>query len=507
MSRQLLFSKLIEICLIVVLVSLGICLYTYKLTSVSVTYDEGFSYLGNGEYLVKNFRWDRPYILLHPPLSYYLHGWSSLVFPVTNMEQRLYIARLSMLPIYILFAAAIYLVIRRFFGRYAGFAGLVLYLFNPEILSHSRLITPDHLLAFFIFTTFFSFIAYLRKNSFWRFLVISTNLGFALLSKYNGLLLVPLLIFLGTFYVVKQKASLRNIFTGLIGMFIIAILMLHVGYLFKETGRLPETFVSPLMQQITNLPITKPLLTVIFPRAYLEGADFQMFESSKGVWWGYFKGEYYPSGLWYFYPAVFTIKTPLPLLILIVLAAGLLLVNKIGKQSNLSVMIMFSVLWFFVYMMFFNKLIIGLRYLLMVYPLLIVFVVPLFTLRHKRWVLNYTYRIVLIILLIWYVLGTVKIAPFYLAYANETIGGPKNLWKYVADSSLDWNQDQIFFQQYRNLHPEIKDINPHQPTKGKIAVNVNDMSLYHFYEYIWLRNLQVEPVDYVGYTWLIFDIK
>ena len=232
-----------------------------------------------------------------------------------------------------------------------------------------------------------------------------------------------------------------------------------------------------------------------------------MYESSKGYWWGYFNGNYYQSGLWYFFPAVFTIKTPIPLIIFILIFLILTILKKVKSRSFIAILISVSIAWFFLYFMFLNKLIIGLRYLLMVFPLFILLISPVFNFSPKNKFINYCYKFLIILLLGWYVWGIVSIRPFYLAFANETIGGPKNLWRYVADSSLDWNQDQNFFNEYKIKHPELTAINPINPVAGKIAMNVNHMSLYYFYQTQWLRDLHKDPIDEIGYTWLIFQVS
>ena len=47
----------------------------------------------------------------------------------------------------------------------------------------------------------------------------------------------------------------------------------------------------------------------------------------------------------------------------------------------------------------------------------------------------------MLIVLVWYGFNTVKIYPSFLAYFNESVGGPANGYKYVTDSNLDWGQD------------------------------------------------------------------
>jgi len=45
------------------------------------------------------------------------------------------------------------------------------------------------------------------------------------------------------------------------------------------------------------------------------------------------------------------------------------------------------------------------------------------------------------IILIWYLIETIVIAPHFIAYFNEFVGGAKNGYKYAVDSNLDWGQD------------------------------------------------------------------
>jgi len=41
----------------------------------------------------------------------------------------------------------------------------------------------------------------------------------------------------------------------------------------------------------------------------------------------------------------------------------------------------------------------------------------------------------------WYSLSSLMVFPYFLTYFNEIVGGPKNGYKYVVDSNLDWGQD------------------------------------------------------------------
>jgi hypothetical protein len=53
-----------------------------------------------------------------------------------------------------------------------------------------------------------------------------------------------------------------------------------------------------------------------------------------------------------------------------------------------------------------------------------------------------------VLLGVWYALGTALLSPHYLAYFNELVGGPANGYKYLVDSNLDWGQDLKHLKQY-----------------------------------------------------------
>ena len=48
---------------------------------------------------------------------------------------------------------------------------------------------------------------------------------------------------------------------------------------------------------------------------------------------------------------------------------------------------------------------------------------------------------VVVALLIWHAVESIRIAPDYLAYFNALDGGPTQAYKHLVDSSLDWGQD------------------------------------------------------------------
>lgn len=151
-------------------------------------------------------------------------------------------------------------------------------------------------------------------------------------------------------------------------------------------------------------------------------------------------------------------------------------------------------------MSFFNRIDIGIRYLLMVYPLLIVLVSGVYPIIERNLRLN----IAFLLLLGWYVVESMLIYPHYFAYFNELSGGPKYGYKYLSDSNLDWGQDNDAAKLYIAKHPGII-VNPEYPTTGMVIVNATTYAIGFGDDY-WLKMLNKEPVDNVNYSWIIFNI-
>ncbi len=78
---------------------------------------------------------------------------------------------------------------------------------------------------------------------------------------------------------------------------------------------------------------------------------------------------------------------------------------------------------------------IGHRHLLPIYPFLILFAAQGALVPWAR------VRLAVGGLVLWYVAGTILVHPHEIAYFNETVGGARNGWKVLVDSSLDWGQD------------------------------------------------------------------
>ncbi|PYV01569.1 MAG: hypothetical protein DMG10_17265, partial [Acidobacteria bacterium] len=178
---------------------------------------------------------------------------------------------------------------------------------------------------------------------------------------------------------------------------------------------------------------------------YLYGLSFMTYASGKFT--SFLMGEVRPGGWWYYFLVTFLIKTPIPLLLILVWSA---FVQRAFWRED-SVRTAFVVGPPLMYFMAISASgwNIGHRHLLPVHPFLFVFVsalIPWVSQRPK------VVKSGIAALVCWYVLCSAWISPHYLAYFNELAGGPDRGGRYLVDSNLDIGQDLKGLKRYMDEH-------------------------------------------------------
>jgi hypothetical protein len=244
----------------------ALCLGLFVLKAVtslmqeSSTWDET-RYFGLGKYLLIEHRWDVPGSILHPPLSYYVHSIPLLFFPTDQLlwksdaarakdpqylawadlergramlassanqgDCMLDLSRLTMVLIGVLLGCFVYSWSYSLYGKWSALCAVILYSFSPDILAHTRLITPDICLTTFCFLTLYYFWRAMRDERLRDTVLAGVCLGLALLSQFTGLLLLPICFALMILWVGKKKAiNLRNCCVFMI----VGVTLLFLGY-------------------------------------------------------------------------------------------------------------------------------------------------------------------------------------------------------------------------------------------------------------------------------------
>jgi 4-amino-4-deoxy-L-arabinose transferase-like glycosyltransferase len=423
--------------LVILVLCLG--LFTVKaLTSLvqeSSTWDET-CYFGMGKYLLQHQRWDVPGSILHPPLSFYIHSIPLLFVPTDqepwktdprrvkdleylgnsdvlrgqallsssqNQNDRLLaLSRFMMVLTAVLLGWFVYLWTYALYGKWSAILAVLLFSFSPDVLAHARLITPDITLTTFSFITLYYLWRLLRHKHLLDSILGGTCLGLALLSKFTSVLLFPICFVLILLWQLRVK-DLKLPHICLFATIGIGVLVLGYG------GHIG---------------------------AYFDGMSYQREHDANAAYRRFLMGRYSTSGWWYYFLVAFAIKTPIPTIIFIGVAAALL-VGKLAKGDwvNEAFLLVPAV----VILCFFSlsKHEIGIRYLLPVYPFLFVWAG-----KAAQWFLSNNFLKALYFgMIAWYIGASCFIHPHYLAYFNELVGGPNNGYKCLVDSNLGWGQD------------------------------------------------------------------
>ncbi len=351
----------------------------------------------------------------------------------------------------------------------AGLLAVALIWFSPEVLAHARLVTTDVGAAFFILLAITVFHGYLRTPRWPRTIGAGVALGAAQLAKFTAVYLYPVYAVIAAAWIwTHREGNHRKTAIGLGGLFAVSLLVINAGFMFQGSGRTLgryELQSGPFRSIQKTLPSWLP---VPLPKQYLRAFDRQLVDAESNEP-AFLFGETFTGGRWYYYLALLAIKTPIPLLLLGVLAVYTALRGvcrslydraqyrntHVASDSRrlkpaAQVVCRFAHIDWAVHLLlilpagvilftfsFFSHHQVGLRLILPAVVLGLVWIaIVLGSAVRSRWMSLGT-----VALLGWLVIESTWIHPDYLAYFNEFVGGPAQGARYALDANLDWGQD------------------------------------------------------------------
>jgi hypothetical protein len=161
-------------------------------------------------------------------------------------------------------------------------------------------------------------------------------------------------------------------------------------------------------------------------------------------------------------------------------------------------------LFFFYYFNFMYRAQIGIRFYLVLFPLLYVFCGSLV----RDWLeFRKSSQVALGLLVVTMAGSVLADYPHYIPYFNELIWDQKQAYKYLVDSNLDWDQSEWIRDRYLEEHPEMI-LEPERPVLGRIVVSPNNLVgiVGDKDRYDWLRE-NFEPIDMIADVYLVYDIS
>lgn len=369
----------------------------------------------------------------------------------------------------------VYHLSRELFGKTGAILALTVCVFNPTMLANGRLMTLDLPAALFFLLFVWRLWILLRRVTPATITWSCLSAAGLVLTKMSGLLAVPMAMALVIVRLCSRRALILSIgrhdvqfvrrptqaatFAALGAAHVLAcaVLIWAVnGFQFHamnerrtQSDRMHKTWEeltdnSTMRGRILNFARDRRLL----PEAYLHGFAFtQKYSNARSA---FLNGKYSLHGWRSYFVYGFLYKTPLGLLALLGLAlAGIMTAwrhNRGGAYSALRsalyntapLLTLFVVYWAVAVS---SRLNIGHRHILPTYPPLFILVGGAAAWLSRKGVASLMARMAVLIALLAAILESLSIRPDYLAYFNQIAGGPRNGYRKLIDSNLDWGQD------------------------------------------------------------------
>jgi len=415
-----------------------------------------------------------PHLINSSVIYLVLRQAGALPAPSTNMILRLANGDLlRMVPLArevaigwgILTLLGVYWAVARSWGAVLGLVAAALLSMVPEMLAHASLATSDMPCAATMLIALLTLARYAERPSRSRWLAAALAIGLAWATRHTAALLLPLAVGVHLWVAFRQPRPsdglaiakrLAGTACSSVGLVILAFMVLWA------TDGLRTIPLGSIAHRSTTLGTIRNSLPLDIWRlpipTSLESLRLQLGHVKYGHS-GYFCGEVGLGGWMRYFPVAFLLKTPIGLLILVILA-----LVRVRPRGALDWILLgcLALLWSSLMR---SKVDSGLRYALATYPLIMPFIARLFEpskLRDRIWG---PITIAATVFLVW---ESASCHPRYLSSFNLLGGGPRMGWLYLADSNVDWRQD------FDALAAELKELGIEEITNAVWATSPAD---------------------------------
>lgn len=406
-----------------------------------------------------------------------------------DSEEMLKAGRCMTLLLSLVLGLAVYFWVKGLSGQGAGFLALFLWCFSSAFLGHGTLATNDMALTLFCFTTLYFFWLWYKRirplstenpgsdvsirsqietqdrkgqsipDGSCRAVLTGVSLGLALGSKHSAVTILPImgLIILWILWE-NERFDLNGVYLKFKKLFSNSSSSNSKASRFAEASQDTSKDAPPLASNgtkcetlsddlIKNVLIALVSCLAVLLVLYQFKSFFVYLTSIKNQFSAvatghrsFFLGRYSDTGWLLYFPVAFLIKTPLPFIFLL----GAAFLQKRLWNKERVFFLLLPVLVFFL-LSCFSKKQIGHRYILPIYPFLIVWISGLYPYINRL-----SYKAAVFLLLAWYAVMCVRTNPWHLSYYNELIGSQDNGYKYLTDSNVDWGQGLKALGKYLN---------------------------------------------------------
>jgi hypothetical protein len=438
------------------------------------------------------------------PTAWFIYNGTDVLYYGKQYMRNLVLARLGMMPFFWLTLALIYYWGRRYMGEFEAVLGVFFFTFLPSALAHAGLATTDIPVTAMIAAAFVAALAWAEKPTPALGTLCGACVGMATLCKFSAFAFLPVAFGAAIlWYIVRERPAIKLLFDlskKRLPTFALAVLVgamvIWAGYRFDFANGVPA------------------------PQLWA-GIHDVMLHNSLGHT-SYLFGERSEHGWWYYYPVILGIKTPLPMLAMLLLGA---FSHKCMRGVWLPLAFSLGILLFSMT----GGINIGVRHIMPIYVgLALVAAAAAVRLLELASTAKWA-GAALAVTIVWMAATSLASHPDYLPYFNALAGDePEQI---AVDSDLDWGQDlNRVGQRLRELgaptvaiasfvtarlqamhgYPPTTQVQPQVPTPGWNAVSitalrVGRLGLSNSHPEIKLWPDEVKPTERVGKgMWLYY---
>ena len=406
----------------------------------SNTFDEpahvaaGMEWLDNGSFTYEPFT--PPLARIAVALGPFMSGvrasgsgsvWSegrAILYANNEYTKNLTLARLGILPFFLLCALITWVWARELVGPWAATASVALLTTLPPVLAHAGLATTDMAFTAMLLLALYAVWRWLENRTWLTTIAVGVTAALALFTKLSALVFVPagaVGVLVGWWLLRRGESDEERHAVRLapaVGViFAVGTLVLWMGYRFSFA------------------PVGEGGIPVPMPELW-RGILYMRLKEQVGHE-GFLFSEIRVTGWWYFFLVTLALKTPIPFMVLTVGGVGSVAKKHRAKALlglPLAAMLMVAGTLISNYN-------VGVRHVLPVYPLLAIVagfgVVALWETVERPIVA----RTLVVGLVLWQMTGTMRAHPDYLPWFNSIAGERPD--RILVNSDLDWGQDLL----------------------------------------------------------------
>ncbi|MDP9160783.1 MAG: glycosyltransferase family 39 protein [Acidobacteriota bacterium] len=468
---------------------------------------------------------------------------NSVLYGDAHYLRNLTLARIGVLPFFLVAGILTFLWARDEFGTLAAVMAVALFTTLPPILAYSGLAYTDAPAASIQFATLYAFTKWLKDPGSLNTVLLGIALGLATLSNFTSLLFVPAaglgILLCELFCDLHRKNTSLNLdrkVSRFVAIALIACFVVWGGYRFSF-GHVRESMQLSLESMpsfqhfprfVGNVARHAIVQDYLVPAPALARGLAIEWVQGKSVPPAYLLGETKSGGWWYFFPVAVAVKSPLAFLLLAGAGAcGILWCFRREPWHTLAPLASAIAILLVTMPLRYDA---GIRHILVIFPLLAIVAgkAAAKLLDIRQWAP--ATRLVLAGLLIWQAVSGFQARGDYLAYFNE-LGGTDPSKILLTGCDLDCGQDLFRLSddlRARNIQhfslamwssadvsktdlPSFDVLQPFQPVSGWLAISARSRILGDVFHdtyppgaFAWLAPYQ--PVEQIGRTIRLYHI-